>query len=866
MAADPATHWPISLTNGAGSLVNMLVPLALVRLLSPDDVGRYKLFFLYITLGPGLLLTSGLTNGLYHWAGRYPESRLEIRRSWTWMLAAAVLLPALAALAAGPLAAASGVPPADLRLMLLAAPPALVGLFFEDLLIARGDVWAGAWYSSGFGFLRAVALMAAAWWARSVEAVLWAFFVTAVLRAAVGALLLAPSGDITPTDPRRSGEMLAYAVPVSLAALATLAFQHADALILSSRLSAADFAFYSMGCLVVPPLLILETSVNRVLIPRLAKAFAEGRPAAAAGAFREAVAELYACLMPAALGLAVFADPIVEILFTARYAAAADYLRVFSLSYVLLAFPHDAVARARADGAWILRTTLCFAPLSILVTLWAAARWGAMGALGAVLAARLLRAVYAQGYHRRRFGRPWADFLPLGAMAGQAALALAAAQAALRARALFGDPVAWLLTAGPLFAAACFAGARLFGARRPEAGRTRVVELAQTLCLGGLEKLVCTLATRLHDGGGFEMLVVSYDHPVGTKSWVPRLVEAGVPCTHWQKDARFSPESVVRLAGLLLLRRAHIVHAHDLGPLVYGSLAKLLTLGRVRLILTVHSLLDLRGNPRRLSYFMFFLRFADRIVTVSEGMRAGLVALGVDAGRIEVVPNGATFPDSRPDPAVLDLRRSLLCDSESPLVRARWLLCLSRLHPGKGQEVVLDVWEALPDEVRARLALFFVGQPCSPSYLARLQRLIAGAPRRERIVLLPPSERPQDWLSAADIFISGSSYEAMPLAPLEAAGSGVATVLSDIEGHRFLGGWAAYFEPSRPEEGARRVVDLLDAMDRRGEAVLREERWRLAEPLRRRWGSPAMAASYAEIFESVRGTYGGSLACGRERP
>src|SRR5258706_4985687 len=81
-----SSHWPITLTNGAAALFNLFLPLALVRILSPDEVGRYKAFFLYVMLSPGLFLVSGLTNGLYHWVGKYPEAKAEVRQSWTLLV------------------------------------------------------------------------------------------------------------------------------------------------------------------------------------------------------------------------------------------------------------------------------------------------------------------------------------------------------------------------------------------------------------------------------------------------------------------------------------------------------------------------------------------------------------------------------------------------------------------------------------------------------------------------------------------------------------------------------------------------------------------------------------------------------------
>src|SRR5579872_6348888 len=86
VAGKISSHWPITMTNGAAAVFSICLPLVLVRILSPDQVGRYNIFFLYVMLCPGLFLTGGLTNGLYHWAGKYPEAKSEVRQSWTLLV------------------------------------------------------------------------------------------------------------------------------------------------------------------------------------------------------------------------------------------------------------------------------------------------------------------------------------------------------------------------------------------------------------------------------------------------------------------------------------------------------------------------------------------------------------------------------------------------------------------------------------------------------------------------------------------------------------------------------------------------------------------------------------------------------------
>jgi glycosyltransferase involved in cell wall biosynthesis len=380
-----------------------------------------------------------------------------------------------------------------------------------------------------------------------------------------------------------------------------------------------------------------------------------------------------------------------------------------------------------------------------------------------------------------------------------------------------------------------------------------VLELTQTLSLGGLEKTVSTLAEALSQNRHFRVIVAAYDQPSGEPSFAAQCEEAGVSLVRWQKGDGFSLRSVYRIIRLLRTEKIHILHVHDLGPLVYGSLAKLLCFGRVRLVVTVHTAKDIEQNPRYQQYYRIFLRFADRIIAVSPGVQSALQKLGVSPERIEVIPNGAVF-SSIPARGVdaggrTALRQRLLPNLPSDFYDARWILCLARLHPGKGQDVVLNIWSALPEQVRATAVLLIVGQETEPGYRRVLEDRIVSLPNAERVIVVGPSECPLDWIQSADVFVSGSLLEGMPLAPLEAAGSGLPTLLSNIEGHHFLEPWTTYFDPAKPQDGAEKVIRILDDLTHQGETGFFESRWKETESLRKRWGVPAMTASYAELFQ-----------------
>ncbi len=380
-----------------------------------------------------------------------------------------------------------------------------------------------------------------------------------------------------------------------------------------------------------------------------------------------------------------------------------------------------------------------------------------------------------------------------------------------------------------------------------------VLELVQTVGFGGLERMVYSLSQTLKEDERFKVLVVTYDRQNGEKSLAPQFEEAGISLIEWGKGEGFSLRSVFRLVQIIFSQKTRILHVHNLGPLIYGSLAKFFSLGRVRLVLTLHTLVHIHQGARYERYFKFFLRFADRIIAVSPGVQSGFIAIGVSPKRIEVIPNGAIFPLA-PTTRLDDkraLKNQLMPRLPPTLYDLRWILYLARFEPRKGQDVALDVWNALPKKARAELAMFFVGQETEVGYVDTLRQRIGGLPDAERVILVGPTEHPGRWLQASDLFMSSALYEGMPLSPLEAVGSGLPVILSDIDGHHFFKPWAEPFDLKRPEDGAERILDILKAMKSEGETRFFEDRWSAAATLRQQWSVPAMTASYADVFQSL---------------
>jgi glycosyltransferase involved in cell wall biosynthesis len=165
------------------------------------------------------------------------------------------------------------------------------------------------------------------------------------------------------------------------------------------------------------------------------------------------------------------------------------------------------------------------------------------------------------------------------------------------------------------------------------------------------------------------------------------------------------------------------------------------------------------------------IQASERTITVSEFSKRQLVDdLGVDADRIEVVPNGvdARFAPGPADPALA--RRLGL--SEGP--RA---LFLGGLKPRKNLSFLLDVWREVAAARRDVTLLVAGAGPLEADLQARVRRMGLGG----RVVFcgrVAEAEKVAHY-RLADVFISPSALEGFGFTVAEAMSCAVSPVVSD---------------------------------------------------------------------------------------
>ncbi len=220
--------------------------------------------------------------------------------------------------------------------------------------------------------------------------------------------------------------------------------------------------------------------------------------------------------------------------------------------------------------------------------------------------------------------------------------------------------------------------------------------------------------------------------------------------------------------------RPDLLHLHSAKAGLAGRLA---ARGRVPTVFQPHawSYEAVSGRAARAAarWERGAVRWTARVLCVSEAERASGLRHGVRA-RWAVVPNGVDTGHFRPPGHRAAVRAALpaLSDlaADAPLV-----VCVGRLCPQKGQDVLLRAWPAVAARLPgARLALVGDGPD--------RERLLRAAP--PGVLLAGPAADTLPWYQAADVVVQPSRWEGMALAPLEAMACGRPVVVTDVDGAR----------------------------------------------------------------------------------
>lgn len=372
---------------------------------------------------------------------------------------------------------------------------------------------------------------------------------------------------------------------------------------------------------------------------------------------------------------------------------------------------------------------------------------------------------------------------------------------------------------------------------KPRGARRRtVLHLIDMAGPGGAETILFTLATGLDRERWRPVVAVS------EPGWLSRALQPeGIDPLFVAPRRAFDLPYLRALLGIARRHGVELIHAHLLGPSVYGSLAG--RLSGVPVVCTFHGQADVAPDESyRAAKFGIINRRKNRVVFVSEPLRRSVLGENrLDPARTRVIHNGIDARTFRPG-ADTELRRELGVLPGQVLVGA-----VGNLREAKAYPDLLHAAALLRRRSDA-YRFVIVGDDRGPMYrdlLALRDRLglrgcVHFAGFRDDVPRV---------MNNLDLYVISSHAEGFSLSTVQALASGVPTVATRCGGPEEIveDGVSGVLVPARdPAALAGAIHDLARDPERRAR-LARAGRARVEA----RFSTEAMVGSYQAVYEDA---------------
>jgi len=362
-----------------------------------------------------------------------------------------------------------------------------------------------------------------------------------------------------------------------------------------------------------------------------------------------------------------------------------------------------------------------------------------------------------------------------------------------------------------------------------------LVQVIGAFAAGGAERFVVDLVRALAERGWRIAVLALSARTDATRAVLEEKLRASGVRFGVGPTVRVGARSVAWYGREIRRLRAPIVHLHTSNTELAHLLAFPWHRNRPALVRTLH---NTRFSLSALESLALRALPVARSVACSESVR--VANSRAVAGPLVTIRNGVRFDwPARTAERSAAAKRSLRLDPDRT-----HFLCVGRMEgpsvasSQKGHDLLLEAWRraALPADAAE---LHLVGDGPLRSTLEKSAHGLGGVSFHGVRADVP------DWLTAADCLVMPSRWEGMPIAGIEAGGTGIGCIFSDIESLRELGAPLARFF-------ACGDADQLSQLLRRFHAQPEVPPAAAAEAFRAEHGMDRTVDAYEEIYRSVR--------------
>jgi len=355
----------------------------------------------------------------------------------------------------------------------------------------------------------------------------------------------------------------------------------------------------------------------------------------------------------------------------------------------------------------------------------------------------------------------------------------------------------------------------------------KIVQLVQTLDIGGLERLAIDLALRQKIDGDEPSLYCTLHSGL-----LARQAEAaGIPVHVFGKTDGFSPRLISQLVRRLREDRPDVLHTHNALVLHYGIAAA--RLARVPVVVNTQHSSNLDADPKLEWLWSRMARRAHAVVFMSERTRDHFLGRsGISQRNARVIYNGIDLENFT--------GRPLLPGNDPAHFRFG---TVGRLWPVKNHVALTQAFAIVSKELPGS-ELHILGEgPCRP----HIEQVAASLGIANRVILHGAGLDVAGFLSKLDLFVLSSLHEGMPIALIEAMAAGLPIASVRLAGLPEVApeNEVAWYCPSGQPDV---LAELMLKMARRSDLATIGE---TARQVARKFGIQETWRQYRELFEEL---------------
>ena len=236
------------------------------------------------------------------------------------------------------------------------------------------------------------------------------------------------------------------------------------------------------------------------------------------------------------------------------------------------------------------------------------------------------------------------------------------------------------------------------------------------------------------------------------------------------------------IRGLIKENNIQVIHSHK-HPADFLTAVSTLGLRGLKRITTIHSMENKDKFPLWRWWRYFFIRASllrfDRVFAVSENVRANTINyFSLPPEKVVTMMNGIDPRELAPDSSPDEVRRKYGVRGDRFVI-----LCAGKAEYRKGQDILLRAVSSIVNsgDMKRDITLVLAGN-ANLRFKKRLQKLSAGLGIEDSVIWAGYVENISNLLQLADLYVQPSRWDPLPRALIEAMGTGVPSIGSDVDG------------------------------------------------------------------------------------